>query len=142
MLENARQVSEQGGNMMERFYDVIIIGAGPAGLTAGLYTSRAKLRTLIIEKEKIGGELMDRDMIENYPGYPDGVLGPELGSKMVNQVMNFGTEIQFCAVTKIETEGNDKRVGTSEGDYLSKAIIIAGGGSSQEIGGPRRAEIC
>jgi len=122
--------------MMERFYDVIIIGAGPAGLTAGLYTSRAKLRTLIIEKEKIGGELMDRDMIENYPGYPDGVMGPELGSKMVNQVMNFGTEIQFCAVTKIETEGKDKRVGTSEGDYLSKAIIIAGGAHPKKLAVP------
>ena len=69
---------------MDTIYDVIIIGAGPAGLTAGLYTTRAKLRTLIIEKETIGGELMNRDLIENWPGYPDGILGQELGSNMVS----------------------------------------------------------
>ncbi|MFC1985635.1 NAD(P)/FAD-dependent oxidoreductase [Chloroflexota bacterium] len=90
---------------MDVVYDVIIIGAGPAGLTAGLYTSRAKLNTLIIEKEKFGGELVDRDLIENYPGYPDGVLGPELGSNMVSQVMNYGTQIQFGEVKQVEVGG-------------------------------------
>ena len=60
-------------------YDVIIIGVGPAGLTAGLYTSRARLNTLILERELMGGELMNRELIENYPGYPEGVMGPDLG---------------------------------------------------------------
>ena len=77
---------------MDVVYDVIIIGSGPAGLAAGLYASRAGLSTLIIEKKVLGGELMDRDLIESYPGYPEGVSGPELGSNMMNQVMNYGAE--------------------------------------------------
>ena len=70
---------------MSGIREVIIIGAGPAGLTAGLYTCRARLSTLIIEKETIGGELMNRDLIENYPGYPGGISGPELGSNMIER---------------------------------------------------------
>ena len=73
---------------MDTIYDIIIIGAGPAGLTAGLYTSRSKLHTLIIEKGTPGGELMNRDLIENWPGYTNGILGPELGSRMMKRPMN------------------------------------------------------
>ena len=100
---------------------VAVIGAGPAGLTAGLYTSRAKLRTLIIEKEMLGGELMNRDLIENYPSYPDGILGPELGSQMMTQVMNYGTEMKLAEVEQIEMSGNHKVVKTSQEDYLGKS---------------------
>jgi thioredoxin reductase (NADPH) len=125
---------------MNSIYDVIIIGAGPAGLTAGLYTSRAKLRTLIIEKELFGGELMNRDLIENYPSYPDGILGPDLGSKMMTQVMNYGTETQFGEVERIEVEGKDRIVKTSQGDYLTKSIIIAGGAHYKKLGLPGEQE--
>jgi len=125
---------------MNAIYDVIIIGAGPAGLTAGLYTNRAKLRTLILEKEIIGGELMNRDLIENYPGYPEGILGPELGSKMINQVMNYGTEMQLGEVKQIKIEGDYKAVRTSQGDYLGKAIIIAGGAHPKKLGIPGEEE--
>ncbi|MFC1933659.1 NAD(P)/FAD-dependent oxidoreductase [Chloroflexota bacterium] len=125
---------------MDVVYDVIIIGAGPAGLTAGLYTSRAKLNTLIIEKEKFGGELVDRDLIENYPGYPDGVLGPELGSNMVSQVMNYGTQIQFGEVKQVEVGGDYKVVKTDQGDYRSKALIIAGGAHPKKLGVPGEQE--
>ncbi|MDO8568119.1 MAG: FAD-dependent oxidoreductase, partial [Dehalococcoidales bacterium] len=114
-------------------YDVIIIGAGPAGLTAGLYTSRAALKTLIIERETIGGELMNRDMIENYPGYPDGVLGPELGSKMATHVMNLGTEISLGEVNGLVLDGDYRVVKTEDGSFTAKSVIIAGGASPLKL---------
>lgn len=125
---------------MDVIYDVIIIGAGPAGLTAGLYTSRAGLSTLIIEKEKLGGDLIDRDLIENYPGYPDGVLGPELGSNMVTQAQNYGAEIPFDEVERIEIEEDYQVVKTSQGNYRSKALIIAGGAHPKRLGVPGEQE--
>ncbi|MFC2040791.1 NAD(P)/FAD-dependent oxidoreductase [Chloroflexota bacterium] len=125
---------------MDVIYDVIIIGAGPAGLTAGLYTSRAKLNTLIIEREKFGGELLDRDLIENYPGYPNGVSGPELGSNMASQVMNYGTQIQFDEVEQIDIDEDYKTVKTAQGNYRSKALIIAGGAHPMKLGVPGEQE--
>ena len=86
---------------MDSSYDVIIIGAGPAGLAAGLYAGRARLNTLILERETPGGELMNIDMVENYPGYPDGVLGPDLGSNMMMQATKFGVELLFADVEQI-----------------------------------------
>lgn len=119
---------------MDGIYDVLIIGAGPAGLTAGIYTSRSKLGTLIIEKEALGGELANRDLIENYPGYPDGILGPELGSNMVNQAINYGAEIQLGEVEQIKIEGNHRVVKTPFEEYSGKAIIITGGAHNKKLG--------
>jgi len=112
---------------MENMYDVIIVGAGPAGLTAGMYTGRARLRTLIIEKEIIGGELMNREMIENYPGFQDGVLGSELGSNMIEQAMKYDVGIQLDEVERIDILKNQKLVKTAQEEYSCKAVIIAGG---------------
>lgn len=126
---------------METTYDVIIIGAGPAGLTAGLYTSRARLRTLILEKETIGGELMNRDLIENYPGYPDGVQGPTLGSNMTTQVMNLGTKIRFDEVKQIVIEGTENVVEASQENYLGKVIILAGGAHPRKLGVPGEEQL-
>ncbi len=125
---------------MDKIYEAIIVGAGPAGLTAGLYASRAKLSNLIIEKETIGGELMNRDMIENYPGYPDGILGPQLGSNMVTQVTSYGTRIQFGKVEQIEIENRYKVVRTAQGEYRGKAVIIAGGAHPKRLGIPGEQE--
>ncbi|MFC2068929.1 NAD(P)/FAD-dependent oxidoreductase [Chloroflexota bacterium] len=125
---------------MDIIYDAIIIGAGPAGLTAGLYTSRAKLRTLILEKGTLGGELMNRDWIENYPGFLEGVDGSELGSSMIGQVMSYGTEIQLNEVMNVIIDGNDKLVNTPQGQYRSKAIIIAGGAHQRKLGIPGEEE--
>ena len=121
-------------------YEVIIVGAGPAGLTAGLYTSRARLRTLVLERETIGGELVNRELIENYPGYPDGVLGPELGSNMARQAMNYGAEIKLGEVERIETDAGYKVLRTAQGDYSGKAIIFAGGAHPKKLGIPGEDE--
>ncbi len=110
---------------MGAIYEVIIVGSGPAGLTAGLYTSRAGLSTLILEKETMGGELMNRDLIENYPGYPDGILGSQLGSNMVTQIMNCGAEIILDTVEKIDIREDYRVVETFQGNYWSSAMIIA-----------------
>ena len=125
---------------MSEIRDVIIIGAGPAGLTAGLYTCRARLNTLMIEKETIGGELMNRDLIENYPGYPGGVSGPELGSRMMTQTMDFGGEIQIAEVEGIELDGNYRIIKSTQEQYLSKAIIFSGGARPKKLGVPGEAK--
>ncbi len=121
-------------------YDIIIIGSGPAGLTAGLYTNRSKLRTLIIEKDALGGELANRDLIENYPSYPDGILGPELSSRMVSQAVNYGAEVQLGEVEQVQIDGNRKVVKTSFGEFAGKAIIIAGGAHNKKLGVPGEEE--
>ena len=120
---------------MDTTYEVIIVGSGAAGLTAGLYTARAKLSTLIIERETMGGELMNRDLIENYPGYPEGIQGPELGSNMMTQVMNLGAEIQMGEAEEIEIDGTYKVVKTSEGAYRGKAVVLASGAHPKRLGG-------
>jgi len=121
-------------------YDVIIIGAGPAGLTAGMYTSRANLNTLIIEKALLGGELLNRELIENYPGYPDGIMGPELGSNMVNQAMNYRARIELDEVMQIRVEEEYKVVQTAQTEYRTKAIIIAGGAHPRKLAVPGEEE--
>jgi thioredoxin reductase (NADPH) len=125
---------------MSSVYDVIIVGSGPAGLSAGLYTSRAGLSTLIMEKETIGGELMNREMIENYPGYPEGILGPDLGSNMTTQAMNYGAEIKMAEVTNIEVAEDYKLIKTPEEEYRGKAIIFTGGAHPQKLGIPGEEE--
>jgi thioredoxin reductase (NADPH) len=119
---------------MERVTDVIIIGSGPAGLTAGLYTSRARLSTIIFEKESIGGELANRDMIENYPGFAKGILGPQLAAEMAQQAMNYGVQIEFGEVQKVDIEGDYKIVRTTAGDFYGKFLIIASGSRPKKLG--------
>ncbi len=122
-------------------YDAIIIGSGPAGLTAGLYTSRARLSTLILEKETMGGELMNRDMIENYPGYPGGVAGPELGSRMLQQAMSYGVEVKLGEVTGLAIKDGLTTVTTEMEEYRSKAVILAGGAHPKKLGVPGEEEL-
>jgi thioredoxin reductase (NADPH) len=121
---------------MRTDYDVIIIGAGPAGLAAGLYTSRAGLRTVLLEKETMGGELMNRELIENYPGFGEGIQGPELGSAMAQQLMNFGAEFEFGEVTGVEVASNYKVVKTGDKNFTCKGIIITSGSLPKKLGVP------
>ena len=121
---------------MARVYDVIIIGGGPAGLSAGLYASRARLSTLLIEKAIFGGQIANAAHVENYPGFPDGISGLELSELMYQQAMKYGLQTLSAAVTAIELSANGKVVRTSEGEYLAKAVIIAGGAEPNRLGVP------
>ncbi len=125
---------------MAEIYDVIIIGAGPAGLATALYTSRARLSTLILEKELMGGELVNRELIENYPGYPNGIMGPELGANMLNQTMNYGAEIQLDEIQQIKIENGLKILRGSQGEYRSKGVVIAAGAHPKKLGVPGEEE--
>src|SRR5208283_5189726 len=121
-------------------YDIIIIGCGPAGLAAGLYAARSRVRTLILERETAGGELMNIDLIENYPGYQDGIDGPELGSNMIKQATRFGAEIQLANVEKIVLGTTEKLLKTSRGEFRTKTVIIASGSLSRKLGIPGEEE--
>lgn len=115
-------------------YDVIILGAGPAGLTAAIYTGRAWLRTLILESGMIGGNAAIADKIDNYPGFPMGIMGEELMELFRQQAERFGAEIRNEEVTHIEDTPEGKIVTTSEGEYTARALIIATGARRRELG--------
>ncbi len=121
-------------------YDVIIIGSGSAGLAAGIYTSRAGLSTLILEKEIMGGELMNLQLIENYPGFGTGVQGPELGSAMLGQATNAGAEIEIGEVTGIKNKAGYKLVKSADQNLTCKGIIIASGAHPKKLGVPGELE--
>ncbi|MGI6727352.1 MAG: thioredoxin-disulfide reductase [Anaerovoracaceae bacterium] len=125
---------------MSKTYDVIIIGGGPAGLSAGLYAGRARLRTLIIEQAKEGGQILQTMEIENYPGSLDVESGPTLIDRMVKQVKRFGVERVYDTVTDVELEGSIKTVKCLSDSYKAKTIILATGASPALIGCPGEKE--
>lgn len=118
---------------LDKVYDVIVIGAGPGGMTAALYASRANLSTLLLEKGAPGGEMLNTADIENYPGFKS-IAGYELADKMYEGAMSFDAEHQFADVTGISDEGDIKIVHTSKADYKSKTVIIATGASHRQLG--------
>ena len=126
---------------MSKVYDVIIIGAGPAGLAAALYAGRARLSTLVIEKIKDGGQIVITDEIENYPGAVEGESGPSLIKKMVDQVNHFGAEKVFDTVVDVELEGDIKVIKGSKAEYQGKTVLIATGASPKPIGCPGEKEL-
>ena len=121
---------------MERIYDVAILGGGPAGYTAALYAARAGLDTLIIEKISIGGQMTLTGNIDNYPGFPDGVDGFELGMKMQQGAEKYGAETVFAEILSAELEGKIKSIATSDGSYNAKTVIIATGANPRRLGLP------
>lgn len=121
-------------------YDVIIIGGGPAGLAAGLYAGRAKLKTLLLEQMLAGGQAATTDLIENYPGAPEGITGPELTERMEEQAKKFGVELLMAEVTDVDFSGPEKVVITGEGRYTAKAVIIATGATHKKLGCPGEEE--
>ncbi len=128
-------------NEMEH-YDVIIIGGGPAGLSAGMYAARAALKTVLLEKGMPGGQAATTDKIENYPGFPEGIPGPELAMKMDEQARKFGLEVKYDDVLTV-SQGPDGiiTVKTYEGEISSKTLIIAGGAESKLLGVPGEQEL-
>ena len=120
---------------MEADYDVAILGAGAAGLAAGLYTTRAMMKTVILEQLGPGGQLLITDEIENYPGFPDGIKGQELAIRMDQQTARFGAESEYTEVIGIEDiEKPIKTVHTDDRDFTAKTIIIATGGAHNKLG--------
>lgn len=115
-------------------YDVIIIGSGPAGLTAALYTSRSRLKTLIIGGTVWGGQLMLTTEIENFPGFKEGILGPELAENMVKQAERFGAEMMYEDVTKVDFSSKPFKIMVEDKTYESRSVIIATGASPKWLG--------
>jgi len=126
---------------MDKIYDVIIIGAGPAGLAAGSYAGRARLDTLIIEKSKDGGQIVITSEIENYPGGIEHETGPSLVGRMVKQAEGFGAKKVFDTIIDVELEGDVKHLKGLKGDYYSKTVIIATGAHPRPIGCPGELEL-
>ena len=121
-------------------YEVIIIGGGPAGLTAGLYTSRSRLRTLLIESSIFGGQITTTELIENYPGFPQGITGAELGQLMEEQARRFGLEMVNQEVLEVKLEGEKKVVRTHEADYEAEVLIVSSGTEYRRLGIPGEEE--
>lgn len=122
-------------------YDVIIIGGGPAGLSAGIYTSRARLNSLLIERGVVGGRITDAELVENYPGFAQGISGAELGQLMQQQAAKYGLNIAIAEVTGIEIKRKKKVVKTTKGDFNAKAVIIAIGSERGKLDIPGEREL-
>jgi len=115
-------------------YDIIIIGGGPAGLTAGLYNARARMNVVLLEKFAPGGQVLTTDWVENYPGFPEGVSGFDLMDRMKGQAEKFGLEIRSEEVLKLEVEGDTKILTTNQGTLETRAVILSCGASWKKLG--------
>ena len=126
---------------MSKIYDVIVLGAGPAGLAAGLYAGRSRLSTLIIEKGQDGGQIAITDEIENYPGQVEGDSGPSLIARMTEQAKHFGAERVSDTIKSVQLEGDVKTLVGAKGEYQAKAVIIATGAFPKPIGCKNEGEL-
>ncbi len=120
--------------MEEKTFDVIIIGGGPAGYTAAIYTSRAQLSTLVVAGATPGGQLMLTTEVENYPGFSQGILGPELMQEMTTQAERFGAKLVYENVEKVDFSSEEKRIWAGGVEYRAKAVILTVGAKSRMLG--------
>lgn len=125
---------------MDKVYDIIVLGAGPAGLTAASYAGRARMDTLLIEGTKDGGQIVITNEIENYPGSLEEESGPSLIARMTKQVEKFGADRVTDTIVDVEFEGKVKHLKGNHGDYYAKAVVIATGASPRPIGCPGEKE--
>lgn len=124
----------------EKIYDVIIAGAGPAGMTAAVYTSRANLSTLMLERGIPGGQMANTEEVENYPGY-EHILGPELSTKMFDHAKKFGAEYAYGDIKEVIDNGEYKTIVAGSKQYKARAIIISTGAEYKKIGVPGEKEL-
>lgn len=127
--------------MSSTIYDVIIIGGGGAGLTAALYASRANLQTLLFEKLTPGGQIALTHEVENYPGFPEGVTGPEIAQKMEDQAKKYGTEIQYVEIQSISQSGKYFEITSSDQKFQTRSVILATGASFRRLEVPKEREL-
>lgn len=123
-----------GENMENTIYDIIVLGGGPAGYTAALYGVRSGLKTLVIERFSAGGQMTETMEIENYPGFPEGIDGFSLGSKMQQAAERFGAKTVTAQVLEASLEGKIKKIHTDIGDFTSRTVIIATGARHRHLG--------
>ncbi|HSX45868.1 MAG TPA: FAD-dependent oxidoreductase [Candidatus Saccharimonadia bacterium] len=121
-------------------HDVVVVGAGPAALTAAIYTTREDIETLLFERGVVGGLAAVTDKIDNYPGFADGIEGLKLADALEAQAKRFGAVIELGEVTALHDEGDYKRLETTSGDMLAKAVLIATGSDYKKVGAPGEME--
>lgn len=127
--------------MTDQIHDVAIIGSGPAGYTAALYAARAELRPIVFEGYEYGGELMNTTEVENYPGFQNGIMGPELMEEMRSQAIKFGADLRMELVDKVELSGEIKKIYVGDDVYQARAVILATGAAPRHLGIPGEQEL-
>ena len=121
---------------MKRIYDMVILGGGPGGYTAALYAARAGLDTGVLDRLSAGGQMALTSQIDNYPGFPEGIDGFELGMKFQEQAEKFGAKTEYAEVRGLELHSDPKVLHTSEGDFLARTVVIATGAGPRKLGLP------
>ena len=122
-------------------YDVIIVGGGPAAMSAAIYAARAELRTLVLERKYLGGQVAITEKVDNYPGFPEGISGPDLIERMEAHARRFGVQIKFEEVTAVQLKGDVKEVRTDSAAYKCWAIILASGADPRRLDVPGEKEL-
>ena len=126
---------------MTEIRDTVIVGSGCAGMTAALYTARAGMKPLVLEGHEPGGQLSITTMVENFPGWPDGIQGPELIENMKKQAARFGATFEHALVTRVEVDAHPIRLHTSTGEVHTRTLIVASGASARWLGLPSEQEL-
>ena len=121
---------------MKRIYDMVILGGGPGGYTAALYAARAGLDTVVLEKLSAGGQMALTSQIDNYPGFPEGIDGFELGMKFQEQAERFGAKTEYAEVRSLDLQASPNVLHTSEGDFFARTVVIATGAGARKLGLP------